>query len=226
MVRWLHNGHEIKGRTSFSLTFNHADVFSSGNYSCVPFNQVGMAQPAKTSIRIFSPPNFVQSLPPVSGKLNQPYFVTVLWKSNVTHVAHTIFKGEGYELHKWKTLICLKNCFLRALREVAPEMELFMENHGQYIKNFVIKLIYLQSCTFRHFTKRMYLEEYACHIFLRKLFLGLILLSQICFYFIDACSILVSSLSIFSISNSLLSPSWDSSFFELNNIKKINLVLI
>lgn len=67
-VRWLHNGHEIKGRTTFGLTFNHADVFSSGNYSCVPFNQVGMAQPGKTSIRIFSPPNFVQSLPPVSGK--------------------------------------------------------------------------------------------------------------------------------------------------------------
>ena len=66
-VRWLHNGHEIKGRTSFGLTFNHADVFSSGNYSCVPFNQVGMAQPGQTSIRIFSPPNFVQSLPPVSG---------------------------------------------------------------------------------------------------------------------------------------------------------------
>ena len=40
MVRWLHNGHEIKGQTSFSLQKSHADVFSSGNYSCVPFNQV------------------------------------------------------------------------------------------------------------------------------------------------------------------------------------------
>ena len=53
-----------------------------------------------------------------------------------------------------------KDSFLRALREVAPEMELFLENHGQYIKNFVIKLIYIQSCTFRHFTKKLYLEEY------------------------------------------------------------------
>ena len=32
-----------------------------------------------------------------------------------------------------------KDSFLRALREVAPEMELFLENHGQYIKKFVIK---------------------------------------------------------------------------------------
>ena len=69
MVRWLHNGHEIKGRTDFRLSFNHADVYSSGNYSCVPFNRVGMAQPAATSIRIHSPPTFVQSLPPVSGIL-------------------------------------------------------------------------------------------------------------------------------------------------------------
>ena len=27
-----------------------------------------------------------------------------------------------------------KDSFLRALREVAPEMELFLENNGQYIK--------------------------------------------------------------------------------------------
>ena len=33
-----------------------------------------------------------------------------------------------------------KDSFLRALREVAPEMELFLENHGQYIRNFLIKL--------------------------------------------------------------------------------------
>ena len=53
----------------------------------------------------------------------------------------------------------LKDSFLRALREVAPEMELFLENHGQY-KTIVIKLIYIQSCTFRQFTKNLYLEEY------------------------------------------------------------------
>ena len=50
--------------------------------------------------------------------------------------------------------------FLRALREDAPEMELFLENHGQYMKKIVIKLINIQSCTFRHFTKKLYLEEY------------------------------------------------------------------
>ena len=54
----------------------------------------------------------------------------------------------------------IKDSFLRALREVTPEMELFLENHGQYIKHFVIKLIYIQSCTFRHFTKKLYLDEY------------------------------------------------------------------
>ena len=53
-----------------------------------------------------------------------------------------------------------KVSFLRALREVAPEMELFLENHGQYLKKNVIKLIYVQSCTFRHFTKKLYVEEY------------------------------------------------------------------
>ena len=41
-----------------------------------------------------------------------------------------------------------KDSFLRALKEVAPEMELFLENHGQYMKNFVIKLNSIQSCTF------------------------------------------------------------------------------
>ena len=53
-----------------------------------------------------------------------------------------------------------KDSFLRALREVAPEMELFLENHWQYMKIFGIKLIYIQSCTFRHFTKKLYLLEY------------------------------------------------------------------
>ena len=53
-----------------------------------------------------------------------------------------------------------KDSFLSALKEVAPEMELFLESHMQYMKNFVTKLFYIQSCTFRHFTKKMYLEEY------------------------------------------------------------------
>ena len=54
----------------------------------------------------------------------------------------------------------LKIPFIRALREVSPEMELFLGNHGHYIKIFVIKLVYVQSCSFHHFTKKLYLEEY------------------------------------------------------------------
>ena len=54
----------------------------------------------------------------------------------------------------------IKDSILRALTEVAPEMELFQENHGQHMKNFVIELIYIQSCTFRHFTKKLYLAGY------------------------------------------------------------------
>ena len=53
-----------------------------------------------------------------------------------------------------------KDSLLRAITEVAPEMELFQENHGQHMKNFVIELIYIQSCTFRHFTKKLYLAGY------------------------------------------------------------------
>ena len=58
-----------------------------------------------------------------------------------------------------------KDSFLRALREIAPEMELFLENHGQYIKNFVIKLIYIQSCTFCHFTKKICLKRCSATFF-------------------------------------------------------------
>ena len=45
-----------------------------------------------------------------------------------------------------------KDSFLRALREVALEMELFLENHGQYIciyKNIEIKL--KSTCKIVHF---------------------------------------------------------------------------
>ena len=53
-----------------------------------------------------------------------------------------------------------KDSFLRALTEVGPEMELFLGNHWQHIKSFVIELIYIQNCTFRHFTKKLYLAGY------------------------------------------------------------------
>ena len=69
-------------------------------------------------------------------------------------------KKEIYTVSRFFNATETKDSFLRALREVAPEMELFLENHGQYVKNFVIKLIFIQSCTFRHFTKKLYLEEY------------------------------------------------------------------
>ena len=49
----------------------------------------------------------------------------------------------------------IKDSFLRALREVAPEMELLWENHQQYMKNFVMKL-----STIRHFTKKLYLARF------------------------------------------------------------------
>ena len=51
-----------------------------------------------------------------------------------------------------------EDSFLRALREVAPEMELL--TIGNILKKIVIKLIYVQSCSFRHFTIKLYLEEY------------------------------------------------------------------
>ena len=55
-----------------------------------------------------------------------------------------------------------KGSFVRALREVAPEMELHIsgKHWAIYEKKIVIKLIFIQSCTFRHFAKKLYLEEY------------------------------------------------------------------
>ena len=49
-----------------------------------------------------------------------------------------------------------KDSVLRALREIAPEMELFLEKYGQYLhtyKRIVMKLTYIKS-TFRHSTKK------------------------------------------------------------------------
>ena len=71
-----------------------------------------------------------------------------------------MLKFENIDNTIYKNKPNTKDSFLKALREVAPEMELFLENHGKYIKNFVIKLIYIQSCTFLHFTKKLYPEEY------------------------------------------------------------------
>ena len=74
----------------------------------------------------------------------------MLYKNTKRHWIDTPkFQGHG---HKGQSI---KDTFLRGLREVAPEMELFLENHGQSIKKSMIKLIYIQSCTFRHFTKKI-----------------------------------------------------------------------
>ena len=49
---------------------------------------------------------------------------------------------EKFSISQFETKILnSKDSFLRALREVVPEIELFLENHGQYIINFVMKLI-------------------------------------------------------------------------------------
>ena len=66
-----------------------------------------------------------------------------------------------------------KHSFLRELREVAPEMELFPENHSPYEKDFVTKSNPYAKFSARHFTKKkLYLEKYvrkvARHIFLTE----------------------------------------------------------
>ena len=62
-----------------------------------------------------------------------------------------------------------KHSFLRELREVAPEMELFWEYHSPYEKYFVTKLLYLQSFQLAILQNYLYLKEYdrkvARHIF-------------------------------------------------------------
>ena len=64
------------------------------------------------------------------------------------------------------------NSFLRELREVAPEIELFLENHSPCEKYFVAKLLYLQTFQLAILQKILYLEEYvrkvARHIFLTE----------------------------------------------------------
>ena len=48
-----------------------------------------------------------------------------------------------------------KLLFLRELREVAPEMELFPENHSPYEKYFVTKSNPYAKFSARHFTKKI-----------------------------------------------------------------------
>ena len=68
--------------------------------------------------------------------------------------------------------LCVKHSFLRELREVAPEMELFWEYHSPCEKYFVTKLLYLRSFQLAILQNYLYLKEYdkkvARHIFLTE----------------------------------------------------------
>ena len=54
----------------------------------------------------------------------------------------------------------IKHSFLRELREVAPEMELFWEYHSPCEKYFVTKLLYLRSFQLAILQNYLYLKEY------------------------------------------------------------------
>ena len=62
----------------------------------------------------------------------------------IIRTVHVLVNLKGGHSQFTLTKICLffspsKDSFLRALREGAPEMEIFLENHGQYMKTFVIE---------------------------------------------------------------------------------------
>ena len=65
-----------------------------------------------------------------------------------------------------------KHSFLRELREVAPEMELFRKYHSPCEKYFVTKLLFLQSFQLAILQNYLYLEDYgrkvARHVFLTE----------------------------------------------------------
>ena len=99
----------------------------------------------------------------LSGKSKKPNF-------KLYHQCYSFQSYPNYIVHKYYMayLSWVKDPFVRALREVAPEMELFLEYYGQYIKIFVIKLINIQSCTFRHFTKKCILKNVSEKTFRRN----------------------------------------------------------
>ena len=70
-------------------------------------------------------------------------------------------------------MACTKHSFLRELREVAPEMELFREYYSPCEKYFVTKLLYLQSFQLAILQNYLYLKEYdrkvTRHIFLTEI---------------------------------------------------------
>lgn len=67
-VRWLHNGVELGGETSFNLKVLKSAVTSQGNYTCSPYNSAGFAKPDWTQVKLKAPPTFVQRLPYQKGE--------------------------------------------------------------------------------------------------------------------------------------------------------------
>ena len=59
------------------------------------------------------------------------------------------------QFHSCTDTLHTKHSFLRELREVAPEMELFPENHSPYEKDFVTKSNPYAKFSARHFTKKI-----------------------------------------------------------------------
>ena len=69
----------------------------------------------------------------------------------ICHKKEVTWKGI---LLFWPNIRRAKHSFLRELREVAPEMELFPENHSPYEKDFVTKSNPYAKFSARHFTKK------------------------------------------------------------------------
>eukprot|EP00094_Tigriopus_californicus_P006888 TCALIF_06634-PA protein Name:"Similar to HMCN2 Hemicentin-2 (Homo sapiens)" AED:0.02 eAED:0.03 QI:0/0.5/0.28/0.85/1/1/7/253/1111 len=71
-VKWYHNGQEIKGQEGFLIGIKEAKAHSAGNYTCKPFNQVGIAaevdiKEASANIEVHIAPKFLRNLKPITG---------------------------------------------------------------------------------------------------------------------------------------------------------------
>ena len=63
---------------------------------------------------------------------------------------------QTYFMHILRLCSIAKDSFLRALREVAPELELFLENH----ENFCEKIVRWKLDISPFYKNKLYLEEY------------------------------------------------------------------
>ena len=90
--------------------------------------------------------------------LNVWFFRIYFWKNRIWLSKNL----QGSFVSQLKDVSCeiirvmtpTKHSFLRELREVAPEMELFPENHSPYEKDFVTKSNPYAKFSARHFTKK------------------------------------------------------------------------